>query len=383
MRVLVWQWGRRGAGPRYGAALADGLRAIPDVDVTLSLSSGAELFQLSPPPRCELPVDTYTGWASLLLRLLSAPLLFLRLCLVLRDSKPDLAICAMPGPLDLVMVAALSLFRVPLAVIVHDADAHPGDGFPLQMRLQRRLIGHAAVLVALTGHVAGRLREQGVVGARPLLLAPHPPLLFDNMPVVNAREEGPTRFLVFGRLLPYKGLDLLAEALTILPNDQRAVFRVVGQGPETATLDTLRRLPFATVENRWVPETEVAALFAWADVVVLSHREASQSGVAAAALAAGRVVVATRVGGLTEQLDREADVHFCMPDPLALAETLRAMFGTPAPRARRPTADIQADWTRMAASLIAGCAGVRCTAKRPRGPMPHPAARAPGTQSSL
>ncbi len=78
--------------------------------------------------------------------------------------------------------------------------------------------------------------------------------------------------------------------------------RVVGSGPESDALAALRSTPGVTVENRWVPDEEVAALIAWADAVVLPYVEASQSGVAPGAIAAGRIVVATRVGGLTEQL---------------------------------------------------------------------------------
>ena len=63
-----------------------------------------------------------------------------------------------------------------------------------------------------------------------------------------------------------------------------------------------------------MPEHEVGELIAWADALVLSHREASQSGVAAAAIAAGRWLVATRVGGIAEQLKDERLALLCDPD---------------------------------------------------------------------
>ena len=92
----------------------------------------------------------------------------------------------MPGPLDLLMVAALRRVRIPVAAIVHDADPHPGDGFPLQMMLQRRLRRRADALVAMTEHVADRLREQGLAGApgsaKPLLMASLPPFVFGPVP---------------------------------------------------------------------------------------------------------------------------------------------------------------------------------------------------------
>ena len=44
MKILVWQWGRRGAGPRFAACLADALRGRPGIDVTLSLCRDAEIL---------------------------------------------------------------------------------------------------------------------------------------------------------------------------------------------------------------------------------------------------------------------------------------------------------------------------------------------------
>jgi glycosyltransferase involved in cell wall biosynthesis len=86
-----------------------------------------------------------------------------------------------------------------------------------------------------------------------------------------------------------------------------------------------------TVENRWVPEGEIPALLEWADGVVLSHREASQSGVAAAALAARRFLVATRIGGLVEQAAGDPAAILCELSAEGLADGLRAMLVAPAP----------------------------------------------------
>ena len=105
--------------------------------------------------------------------------------------------------------------------------------------------------------------------------------------------------------------------------------RVVGSGPETPALAALRALPGVVVENRWVPEDEIGALLGWADALILTHTEASQSGVAAAALAAGRRVLATRVGGLTEQLQDEPLATLCPPDADALAAALRGLIAAP------------------------------------------------------
>src|SRR6202034_2405521 len=104
-----------------------------------------------------------------------------------------------------------------------------------------------------------------------LLLLSHPPVAFE-VPPRPAGAEGTLRLLTFGRLLPYKGPDLLAEALALLRPVPGLVVRVVGSGPESATLAAFRALPGVTVENRWEPEDEVGCLLGWSDALVLPYR---------------------------------------------------------------------------------------------------------------
>jgi glycosyltransferase involved in cell wall biosynthesis len=355
MNILVWQWGRRGAGPRFGACLAEALRDRPGVQVTLSLSANAEILSEPAPPRCDMPVSTYHSMPSFLLRLATAPLALPFMLRRLRQISPDLAICAMPGPLDLLMAVALRLLRVRLVVVVHDADAHPGDGFPGQMVLQRLLCRCAGGLAALCNHVATRLRQQGLAGTmrRPVIPFTHPPFRFD-LPAADAaagRPAGPPRLLFFGRLLPYKGLDLLAAALASLPPDTAIAVRVVGHGPESPALDALRACNGVTVENRWVPEAEIGSLLAWSDALVLPYREASQSGVAAAAAAAGRPVIATGVGGLREQLSDTPQAALCAPDAKSLGRAIALWLE--APPGLAPSTDAVAEWRHAASNLLA------------------------------
>lgn len=352
-RVLVWQWGRFGGAPRFATLLAEGLAELPGVEVILSLSRGAEILREASPPRCDLPIDTYTNLATFVARALTAPLALAGLVRRIRELRPDLGICAQPGPLDLLMAAALRRLNIPFVVLVHDADAHPGDGFPLQMRLQRALCRRANAVAALSAHVGDRLVSQKLAGTpgRPLIRLRHPPMQYTFGPRHDNGSET-FRLLSFGRLLPYKGLDLLAESLKLLGTRPELTVRVVGSGPESRELNVLRGLPGVTVENRWVPETEVGALFSWADAVVLPYREASQSGVAAVALAAHRFVIATNVGGLAEQLDSEPMAILCEPNAKSLANGLRRVLDEPPCVTPIPTLAAVCGWRDVGRSLL-------------------------------
>lgn len=351
--LLVWHWGRRGAGPRFAAELAAAFRRLPGVTADLSLSAQAEILRGDAPPPCALPFPTYANTTQALLRLPTLPVAARRLATTLARSRYALAICAMPAPADPAMVAALARAGIPYAAILHDAETHPGDHFPLQSRLRRHVARRAAAVIALTTHVADRLVQTRQAAPGRLILARHPPFSLPPMPRPLA-HGGKPRLLAFGRLLPYKGLDLLAEAVASLGPDPGFELLVAGSGPESSALTRLAALG-ARVENRWVPEAEIPALLAWADILVLSHTEASQSGVAACGIAAGRWLVATDVGGLGEQLRGAPGCRLCAPQPAALAAALAAMIKAPPPPPL--PADPAGEWTAMAAALLHDLAG--------------------------
>jgi glycosyltransferase involved in cell wall biosynthesis len=77
---------------------------------------------------------------------------------------------------------------------------------------------------------------------------------------------------------------------------------IVGSGDLAPYKAQLAGLPDIAITNAWVDEERIGRALARADIVVLPNLEASQSGVAAAALTAGLPIVATPVGGLVEQV---------------------------------------------------------------------------------
>ncbi len=325
---------------------------VPGQHVFLSLSTRAEILNSQDRPRCALPVRTYDGLLGYVCRLLLSPLTVWSLMRRVQALAPEVAICAMPGPLDLVMAWALRQLHVKLVVTVHDADLHPGDGFPMQMALQRRLIRRADALIALTHHVSERLLRQGAARGKPMLSASLPPFVFGPRPPRPLSHGGAMRLLCFGRLLPYKGLDLLETALRGLGEVPPYEVRIVGQGPDSETLRALAALPGVRVENRWVPENEVGALIGWADAVLLPYREASQSGVAAIAIAAGRWVVATRVGGLAEQFRDERLALLCEPHPGSIRFELTRLLTAPPATPDDACLDPRERWRQMAEHLV-------------------------------
>ncbi len=318
MKVLVWHWGRRGAGPLFAARLAAALNELPGVSAQLSLAEGAELLALPDPPPCAWQEPTYRSASGYLLQRLAGPFLVSRTRRRLQEHQPDFAICAMPALLDQRMVAAVRHAGIPYAMVVHDATAHPGDALSFRLLGLAPLLRHATALFPLSRHIEANLRGRGFGGpGQTLAKLWHPPFAFGTAPPPLA-HGGLPRILFFGRLLPYKGLDLLADALDLIGPNLPFTLRICGDGPASRDLDRLRAMRNVVVEQRWIAEAELPGLLAWADAVALPYREASQSGVAAAALAQGRYVLATTVGGLPEQLAGAPRVRLCAPAAAAI-----------------------------------------------------------------
>jgi len=79
--------------------------------------------------------------------------------------------------------------------------------------------------------------------------------------------------------------------------------------------------------NRYVPNEEVGAYFAAADVVVLPYVSATQSGVVQMAFGFGVPVITTQVGGLAEAVAHERTGLLVPPqDAVALAATIMRFF---------------------------------------------------------
>jgi len=319
----------------------------------LSLPAAAEIISGPDAPRCDWQEPTYETRLGYITQRLLNPLLRRRTAAHLRLLQPDIAICAMPALLDGRMLAGLKELNIPYAVIVHDAEAHPGDAWSFHALGQRQALRGARHLFCLTRHVEAALRRQGFgeTGQR-LTKLWHPPLEFAQVPAATPMQR--PHLLHFGRLLPYKGLDLLADALALLGPARDFSLRICGEGPNSAILARLAAMPDVTVENRWFNDAELPGLLAWSSGLVLPYREASQSGVAALAIAAGRQVLATNVGGLPEQLGALPGALLCEPNAIAIAQGLQTF--TARLRHAPPVAiaaNAHDDWQAFAAAIAA------------------------------
>ena len=296
----------------------------PDVRLSLVISAQSDLYAetmaLGLPT---LSIDTYTDLPGFLLGFLRLPAIAARLSRFLRDQGTDIALCTMVHLWNPLLVGALKRAGAANALVVHDAAPHPGDNHLWRGLLLKNDFRQADLLVSLTEAVASRLEHEQRVPAGKVIRSRLGAFRYGTG---QARSFGPPphRLLFFGRLLPYKGLDRLIEAMRLLEAEAfPARLRLVGQGPLE-----LGPLPGnVDIERRWVAEEEIPDLFAAADLAVLPYQEASQSGVLPIAGHLGLPSLVTPVGGLLEQVEG-GESGFVAADASAsgLAQSIKQIF---------------------------------------------------------
>lgn len=378
--TLVWHWGREGGGCRFTLELVRELHRRADLAVEASAAVGSELAAglLAEPGVPLHQVRTFSGDKASLSGKLAAASGLLRLPRIgrefsgLLEARPGtLALCAFQSIWDAAAIPALSRRQGRFLLVLHDARFHPGDSYPLRTSVLRRQVAAADGLIVLSEHIGREARLHHRFPADRIWTVPHGAFDFGIPSRPRNRDPGkPVRLLFLGRILPYKGLGLLLDACEILRREGVAFeLAVVGSGSVSEHAAALSRIQPVTLNNRWLEEAELGEALDRSDIVVLPYVEASQSGIAAAALTAGVPIVATPVGGLSEQVDHGRTGLICGAVTAAsLAASIKTLSGDPnlyaaCSRGALDRARAELGWDRIA-GMVAGIAAE--VAHRPR-----------------
>lgn len=191
---------------------------------------------------------------------------------------------------------------------------------------------------AISPAVLARLVEGGVPRDRIELIwsSVDPEALAPARPAAEVRAElgappdAPVA-LSAGALVRRKGFDVLLDAFARVADETGAHLWIAGDGPERDALAE-RLPPRARLLGR---RDDVPALLAACDVFVMPSRAEGLGVAALEAMAVGRPVVASRVGGLGELVVDGRTGSLVPPDdPAALAGALGPLLADPALRER-------------------------------------------------
>ena len=138
--------------------------------------------------------------------------------------------------------------------------------------------------------------------------------------------------LFFGYIRPYKGLNILIEAMTHILEKIPLRLIICGEFYEgrEQILSLIKQKNLGssiTIEDRFIPNQEVGIYFSAADLVVLPYLTATQSGIVQIAYNYNVPVIVTDVGGLPEVVvDGKTGYIVQTGNPKALAKSIIGFF---------------------------------------------------------
>jgi glycosyltransferase involved in cell wall biosynthesis len=269
------------------------------------------------------------------------------------------------------LIAVMNVFIHSRIIIEFHEIVDPLEESILPIRLYSRLMGRLLVRMAgsyITHSESDKkllIEKYGLDAGRIRVV---PMGLYDHHRPVERTEarkalgvDGEDVILSFGLIRPYKGIPYLVRAFGELPAEAARSSRLLLVGEiwedRVSVEDAIASSPYKdriTLVDRYVSDAEVGKYFSAADIVVLPYLRASQSAVAHVAMAFGKPIIVSRVGGLQESMADYKGTYFVPPaDPAAIRDAILGirssrpgMFEPP----RRGWEEIAAEY----ADIIAG-----------------------------
>jgi glycosyltransferase involved in cell wall biosynthesis len=333
-RIALIYLGRRGAGPVYTIEMT---RALLDegASVLAFVSEYAENiddWRELEPTRDNLKlfvVKTYKNALDLITGTLNLRQ-FRRIARALREFAPDVLYSTMIHTWNPIMFWLGG--RIPRRIkTIHDAIPHRGeDG--LLSRLLHNSEYHQVTDVVVLSRVAIPTVVSRGISPEQIIHIPHAHFGVYGTPMATDSDKLFNKFLFFGRINEYKGLDVLLEAMRYIHRANPALtLAIAGNGDITPYKERFEELaPCLELNVRWIEQEEVASLLDDADFIILPYIEATQSGVIPLAYGMRKPVVATRVGGIPEQVvDGVTGILIPSSSPEAITEAVLGLYSSP------------------------------------------------------
>jgi glycosyltransferase involved in cell wall biosynthesis len=362
MKIGVVYLGRRGAGAAIAYEMAHHLANKANIFVVVSnQADNIELWRKSDIPRVE--TETFDGWLSAFLSIAN----FSKLCALanhIKAQEPDILLF----PMFHLWMPFLQkrLAGIPSIAFVHDPISHPGLIPSIIKVLEDIYLRRADCCVIFSEVFRKDMYLRGVTPQN-IEVVPHGELSYYQKLASSSRSAGIANkwvLLFFGRIAPYKGLDVLLRAFSSVQNREDVELLIVGEGDMSPFAAMLKGLKHIHVTNRFIPEEEVANVFKKASIVVLPYTSATQSGVIPVAAAFKLPVIATRVGGIPEQItDGETGILVEPGSVEQLSAAIEGLLNDPDQGARLGNALYteyvqNRNWSQVSEKILAICSKV-------------------------
>lgn len=278
------------------------------------------------------------------------PYTLCQLFFLIRRFRPDVVNLHYLGSPAFFLWLLQPLLRFPLIVSLHGGDV---DGEPHQSRFNRWLF-HAVLRRAHRVTTCSRVLLEQALALEPQI-ASKSRVIHNGVDVdlfAHAKPFAHHRpyLTAVGQLEEHKGFDVLISAFARVSRDYPNLdLLIAGDGSQRIALEI--QIQAANLNEHVkllgaVDRAQVAALMCGSLVVVIPSRRDAFGIVGLEAMAAGKPIVATRVGGLIEALDGASVTWIAADDVHALADALESQLR--AGTGIKKTRPAVRDWTMVA-----------------------------------
>lgn len=240
------------------------------------------------------------------------------------------------------------ILRFKNVLTVHDGVLHLGDGMPFESKVLEKSIRSSDKIIVLSEHVKNQvLNNYDIPTSVDIYVSSLGTMAQDRTYEFEKKTVANTeRFLFFGRVSKYKGVEILLEAFKNSDVLKNKALTIVGKSNyEVDYGNSFKLMPNLRVIDEFIPEDHISTYINEHDILVLPYIEATQSGVLTYACESNTLVVMTRVGGLTEQLP-PGSFFGCEPRADSLKDTLEQVVLNP-----EKTCKVHQNFTRYCEEL--------------------------------
>ena len=316
-KVLAFLLCRSGCVP-YATQMVIHLRGV-------KVKTYASAFSTEALPKDSYRIPTYRNiFEFLLSSFIILPWLMIRVVL---DIHRGFRIGYFPmfHPWNPFLILIFRLWRKKCLVTAHEGRLHRGEAYSWEQGLANLSIKWADGLVFLTEKERSATQKYLPFRGRSWVI-PHGILQLPGLRTTPRTLPDRPALLFLGRIVLYKGLELLLHAVSLLPREAFHHLTIAGRANYMASGQS------AMSQVRWIKgwlsEAQMAQLLNEHDILILPYLEASQSGIATLGIAAAIPMICTRVGGLTEQLSEEEAI-WAEPNPDSLLAAIKRLISDP------------------------------------------------------
>lgn len=326
MNISVIYLGTKGAGPIYSFEMVREL-VRRNYNIQCIISSYIENYNRWAKLAVDnsnielITVDTYRDKKEFFFSLFKFSL-FHKLIKAINSFHPSYIYVPMAFMWEFMIIPFVSKKVIKIKTM-HDVIAHSGKYqslFQLKINLSYRYYDKFVILSELFRRF---LINKGISDSN-IIHIPHANFDYYSNSLFVSSSTPKQIIVFFGTISKYKGIDRLLSAFSKLHKDYpNYKLLIAGKGDMHPYKELLKDIENNVIlYNRWIDDEEVSEIIQQIDFLVLPYIDASQSGVIPLAYSFEKPVIATNVGGLSEQVTEETGI---LVEPNNEAQLIAAM----------------------------------------------------------